>query len=1205
MSYTPKNMNMEISVGEPSRQMHSIEKTVQFGSLKNSSSQLNDSVQLANRAPVKGCTEIKAAASQNGKYAYSNPTQVRLFLHLVSLKRFLTLCLFVSIFFHIQFDENGNTLPTLSSSLPTSLHSKAGKHSKRVNKAERNTKNVLAEQIEGHRGKEAIETLVAFIENTETSKKPNIINVNKNVINSDRNAKKKNAAATKKENTKLKKSTSMEELKSSSKIEEEIAQSERAQAQQVSLRQKQMSQKRTSDTKSSSSQQPSTSAASQQSNKRGERRSWGTEELSSGQNVDILLTTGQSVNIRLTSNSASNHDCNSKTKKVDGVATSTTTMKQASVESIPTTFEASEFHVVTKKKRAKKRQILEDEACARQQQGMHQTPSQAHNPRNNGNSHFANSYGHNNSNARNYHQSNNYNDRDVYLNSLTTKDNRRKSTSSVPPSDKSDSSDLDSIRSLPIETTARTSYADIARTANNATEKATPPAVSAASVVVANTTVAATVDRWPSVSSSSSTPAAATNTHLKSTSAADNLLSPIEKSTGDGEKAVCAQTAAAILQKSLRVPLPVEKSPSIAVNEDNSSTNSGSSSSSSAKRTQVVSGATPKHSDVLKTPVHLIETSKNQLQKSKSVDSDKYSSMSMDQFPGLEKTIKPQKSHQNFASIATVVAATAATPPATTTPTICAALPSNPPSQQRQQAQPKVQSKKTPPQIVDASAKRQSIQNDVPLTVVDHIDPNRSKTSPAQQQNSNVSYGGAEETTANSESNFFTPISASSTTKKVKKSTTASNTQHNHVPNAGATTRNSNNNNNNNGAHRPAVIIFNDNETTNENVSPLLFGDFNDDILQLMKQDDHPQEQQTGGTSSSLHSPSGHIGKIVNSTAFDHIDPSTKANQTITSPQSDPGYSSAHSRNTFSTESLAAGAAAGSVATATVTPTSADIQNSQQMVVVVNHQLCTATNSTHTEFSSKQMPTENNNINNKKNIIINKRNTLNNNNSSSNDNLNNNINKTSDVASNQSITNLGVIKFSVQSNSDSDKYNNVKNSTTIDDNVNNNSSSCSVVVFAGTDDDTNSNNAGNKLRVNNLNQMHTTNAAVATATAATIGATIAVAATVAPASIKYNCASKSATIDNSSQMKDISGQVKTAVSKRDKSISSVSVQGSTNIVCAKDVHVRYVDPPSTISNGANFNHEKIVNFVGSGECSIIMHFSMSWPVHISPYILFS
>lgn len=70
-------MNMEISVGEPSRQANNIEKTVQFGLLKNNnSSQLSDSVQLTNRVPVKGCTEIKAATSQNGKYAYSNSTQV-------------------------------------------------------------------------------------------------------------------------------------------------------------------------------------------------------------------------------------------------------------------------------------------------------------------------------------------------------------------------------------------------------------------------------------------------------------------------------------------------------------------------------------------------------------------------------------------------------------------------------------------------------------------------------------------------------------------------------------------------------------------------------------------------------------------------------------------------------------------------------------------------------------------------------------------------------------------------------------------------------------------------------------------------------------------------------------------------------------------------------------------------------------------------
>lgn len=85
MSYTPKNMNMKLSVGEPSRQMHNIEKTVQFGLLKSSSSPLNDGVQLANRIPLKGCTEIKAAASQNGKYAYSNPTQVS--VHCVHAQR--------------------------------------------------------------------------------------------------------------------------------------------------------------------------------------------------------------------------------------------------------------------------------------------------------------------------------------------------------------------------------------------------------------------------------------------------------------------------------------------------------------------------------------------------------------------------------------------------------------------------------------------------------------------------------------------------------------------------------------------------------------------------------------------------------------------------------------------------------------------------------------------------------------------------------------------------------------------------------------------------------------------------------------------------------------------------------------------------------------------------------------------------------------
>lgn len=207
----------------------------------------------------------------------------------------------------------------------------------------------------------------------------------------------------------------------------------------------------------------------------------------------------------------------------------------------------------------------------------------------------------------------------------------------------------------------------------------------------------------------------------------------------------------------------------------------------------------------------------------------------------------------------------------------------------------------------------------------------------------------------------------------------------------------------------------------------------------------------------------------------------------------------------------------------------------------------------------------------------------------------NSFNKTSDVASNQSITNLGVIKFSVQSTSDSDKYNNVKNSTTIDDSVNNNSSSSSsscggsvvatsisaTVVTADSDDDTNSNNTEHKLRVNNINQLHTTNAGVATTTAA-------IAATVTDAEVKNRkeIVRTETNIDRKS-FESRNRTETTSLNRRE----PTSVQHSTNIVCGKDVHVRYVDPPSTISNGANFNHEKIVDFVGLGECTFHSPFS--------------
>lgn len=68
MSYTPKSMG--VTMGEPAT-----EKTMPFGMLKNNNSgsnQLTDNIQSISRVTAKGCTEIKTATNQNGKYAYTN-----------------------------------------------------------------------------------------------------------------------------------------------------------------------------------------------------------------------------------------------------------------------------------------------------------------------------------------------------------------------------------------------------------------------------------------------------------------------------------------------------------------------------------------------------------------------------------------------------------------------------------------------------------------------------------------------------------------------------------------------------------------------------------------------------------------------------------------------------------------------------------------------------------------------------------------------------------------------------------------------------------------------------------------------------------------------------------------------------------------------------------------------------------------------------
>lgn len=108
---------------------------------------------------------------------------------------------------------------------------------------------------------------------------------------------------------------------------------------------------------------------------------------------------------------------------------------------------------------------------------------------------------------------------------------------------------------------------------------------------------------------------------------------------------------------------------------------------------------------------------------------------------------------------------------------------------------------------------------------------------------------------------------------------------------------------------RQNAVIFSDRDTNHENVSPLLFGDFNDDILQLMKQDENHTDDDAqcnnvliDSCTTTATTTNKYDG--VDGYAMNDCGQLKKPNNPtpMTSSQSDPGYASAH-RTTVPTES--------------------------------------------------------------------------------------------------------------------------------------------------------------------------------------------------------------------------------------------------------------------------------------------------------------
>ncbi|XP_053697094.1 mucin-19 isoform X2 [Sabethes cyaneus] len=374
----------------------------------------------------------------------------------------------------------------------------------------------------------------------------------------------------KKEKAKLKKSNSLEELSSCSRKKQQAEDEQHTQRQPnhsaeqqsvsrvpaqeatepsvVTLRNNKANKKgqngnstgssSASSTTSSQSSKDTSASTAAGGGKRGERRSWGTEELSFLEDRNQLgANANEKSEEKVSSKKESKKEAKDSaeaaiptfnlTKKRDSLRMSVESLSAVSVSG---TAETAEFHVVTKKKKMKKKS---QSLFAEETNTGTSASSNASNKRHStvGQSYSMSSAGSSGRNANitgRYQPSHNFtNDRDVYMSSLASSGNdvsRRKSTSSMPPSEKSDSSDAESVQSLPIEPTRKQqqknsaashqpnrnqsgmvpqSYADIARIPNadklnnnllaSGTSNNTPSALDSTSA-----------DRWPPVQATTS-----------------------------------------------------------------------------------------------------------------------------------------------------------------------------------------------------------------------------------------------------------------------------------------------------------------------------------------------------------------------------------------------------------------------------------------------------------------------------------------------------------------------------------------------------------------------------------------------------------------------------------------------------------------------------------------------------------------------------
>lgn len=391
---------------------------------------------------------------------------------------------------------------------------------KRTAKSERNEKTIDVKMIQGFRGTDELEDLLKYIEDGDGKQqkshpKNGIVasNHTSDHLLSAEEKKKKMAAKNKEKVNKLKKSNSMDELCSTGRQEQQQQEKSSTVAnkiiQDVTLRSK-------SSNLTSGAKKGDKNEKSQQ--KRNERRSWGTEGL-----WPEAAPTAEPPRDSQDENHEIDSSSSSSSSGIPSETISDLSKGAGNVEPAAAVSSETEFHVVTKKRKVKRK--------SNDAGDMSKTTNslQSYNIRRD-------------SNIR--PGTRNYNDRDAGSKNpknskpsnqdtkTSTGKNRRKSTSSMPPSDDECYSDGgDSVQSLPIETTKTTSSQLLSAAAAVGGEAALlpptgkgkknsnhsqqqqhqkPATFSYADIAKTNanrnsgTNVATSTEKWPSISASSS-----------------------------------------------------------------------------------------------------------------------------------------------------------------------------------------------------------------------------------------------------------------------------------------------------------------------------------------------------------------------------------------------------------------------------------------------------------------------------------------------------------------------------------------------------------------------------------------------------------------------------------------------------------------------------------------------------------------------------